>query len=210
MIKKIMLLLFLLSLTGFVVFTGIAAFASSTNAGDFNRENLIVGCVSDSKYEQTSHEFLRADDNIFHYPIDSLEIQEIVKSFETKDAEDMLDIVDKINNYVKHALEPLGEETGAGVLESLKLGKGDCDDYARLFVTLARAADIPSRVQFNSKHMWAEVLVPMSDGNYKYYKWIVVDPTDSYSEISYSYSLSFDMELDCENYIVEDEIWTLE
>ncbi len=188
MIKKIMLLLFLFSLTGFAVFTGIEAFASPTN-----EESLIVGCVSDFEYARTSHEFMQADDKIFHYPIDSPEIQEIVESFET---ENVLELVDEINDYVKSALKPSSEETGAGVLESLKLGKGDCDDYARLFVTLARAASIPSRVQFNSKHMWAEVLMPAGDGNNKHYDWIVVNPTDSYSEISYSQFL--DAESDCE------------
>lgn len=191
MIKKILLLLFLLPLTGFIVFTGIAAFASSTNGGGFNGESLSVGCVSGFEYEQALNEFLQADGEIFHYPINSPEIQEIVKSFKSRDA---LQLVDEIKNYVRSVLKPSSEETGAGVLESLKLGKGDCDDYARLFVTLARAVGIPARVQFNSKHMWAEVLVPASNGNYR---WVIVDPTDSYSEISYS--LYSDIESDCEN-----------
>lgn len=191
MIKKILLSLLSLSLTGFILFTGISAFASSTNGSSFNgeslnEESLSVGCVSDFEYEheykQALDEFLQADDEIFHYPIDSREIQEIVKSFETENTKDVLEFAGEIKNYVKYALRPSSEETGASVLESLTLGKGDCDDYARLFVTLARAVGIPARVQFNSNHMWAEVLVPTGDGNNNVnYCWVVVDPTDSFS-----------------------------
>jgi hypothetical protein len=117
----------------------------------------------------------------------------------------VLELVDKIKNYVKATLKHSDQETNANVLESVTLGKGDCDDYARLFITLARAMNIPARPSFNSNHMWVEVCIPLKNGNYE---WIIVDPTDSYGDVAYS--LSFDIEPKCRNYVTEKEIWVFE
>lgn len=158
--------------------------------------------INSLNYPNEIRTFLKAKDELFHYPVDDPEIQSIVQSFNRY--QNLLELIEDIKNYTKTTLEYSQEETNEDVLYSLKTGKGDCDDYARLFITISRALEIPARPRFNSEHMWVEVLIPLKDG----YRWIIVDPTESYEDVSYS--LSLDVEPYCENYVVEDEVWTIE
>lgn len=146
---------------------------------------------------------LLQSDRLFDSATDGTEIQKIVSSINRNKS--IPELIESIKNSTKNALHYSGNETNFDISESLKAGIGDCDDYARLFVTISRSFGIPARVAFNSKHMWAEVLLPLKNGNYK---WIIVDPTDSYDSISYS--LSLDIESECENYIAEEEVWVFE
>jgi transglutaminase-like putative cysteine protease len=76
--------------------------------------------------------------------------------------------------------------TGRGALEMLSQRKGDCGQYACLFIALARAAGIPSRFIAGlpidpetggmGAHAWAEVWFPRTG-------WLVVDPTRPLEEL---------------------------
>ena len=70
-------------------------------------------------------------------------------------------------------------EDDKGALTALELGKGDCTEYADLFVAICRAKNIPARVVTGytvrtdvetSKHNWTEVY--MKDRG-----WVPIDPT---------------------------------
>ena len=157
--------------------------------------NLNTGTTKNAK----PNDFLRADDGLFRYPIDSPEIKRIAQSL--NNTQNLVELIENIKNYTRNALKYSDGETNSDIIESLTNGIGDCDDHARLFVTLSRALGIPARTAFNSNHMWAEVLMPFKDG----YRWMTVDPLDSYDEISYL--LSLDVVSECENNIIEDETW---
>lgn len=153
------------------------------------------------EYPPNIDELLQVD-GLFDPFMDDPEIQKIANSIDK--GQGILKLIEDIKNYAKDVLEYYENETNFNIIESLRAGVGDCDDYARLFVAISRSLGIPSRVAFNSRHMWVEVLLPLKDGSYR---WMVVDPLDS-SEISYP--LSLDIEPECENYVIEDETWTFE
>lgn len=99
----------------------------------------------------------------------------------TRDWEQPWDKVVAIFHWVKGSCEyvypPPGGERGAWAM--LRERKGDCGQYACLFIDLCRAAGIPARfvagMTFNKDgrvghHAWAEVWLPE-------YEWIPCDPT---------------------------------
>jgi hypothetical protein len=108
--------------------------------------------------------------------------------------DEILRIIDEIKNLTKNRLELLEINSEDGEI--------DCDDYAKLFVSISNSMNLPARTAFNSNHMWVEVLVPLKNGSYK---WIIIDPTNSNNFISYL--LSFDLEPECEGLVIEDEVW---
>jgi hypothetical protein len=75
-------------------------------------------------------------------------------------------------NYVTTQEKTIPKDC-ASTLSSLK---GDCDDYSILFVSLARAAGIPSWLELGviydpengnwGAHAWAKVVIPFRDGTY--------------------------------------------
>ncbi len=152
-----------------------AALASSEGSGSVQGYGPYL--VKDGLVQVDSR-YLAAKDEIFDYPVDS-EVQAIVSGINLNQSR--LEIVREIDRIVQDSFVPdNGIETGFS--ENFNSGKGDCDDYAILFVTISRAAGIPARPGFNSKHMWAEVLLPFEDG----YRWVVVDPTGNYQDVSLS------------------------
>jgi len=103
-------------------------------------------------------------------------IRQVAKSIEGSTD---LEMVEKIYNYVidnmdygQYNPEPIG------AAEALKQKKGDCTEYAQLFVALCRAKDIPARVvsgyitkfDVTPKHDWTEVYL-------KEFGWVPFDPT---------------------------------
>ncbi len=89
-------------------------------------------------------------------------------------------VVRKIYDFVINNMEYAGYSPDAiGAAEALKQKKGDCTEYADLFVTLCRAKAIPARfvsgytVRYDDKtpkHNWAEVYL-------KEYGWVPFEPT---------------------------------
>lgn len=78
-----------------------------------------------------------------------------------------IEIVRNIYNYVLDNMEYVIQgKKDRGVLHALKYKKGDCSEYADLFVSLCRAKKIPARVvtgisvqadRKTAKHNWSEV-----------------------------------------------------
>ncbi len=92
-------------------------------------------------------------------------------------------LVDFVDEFVmeSHTVDPLT------VLDILAVQKGDCNEHALLFTTLARAAGIPAREVYGliykndetrtfGRHVWNEVVI---DG-----VWVPVDPTWDEIELS--------------------------
>ncbi|MHC4432870.1 MAG: transglutaminase-like domain-containing protein, partial [Planctomycetota bacterium] len=92
------------------------------------------------------------------------EIRQIAAGLE---GDDEMDLVKQIYDFVLDHMEYVKSGTDdKGAIVALERGKGDCTEYADLFVAICRASDIPARVvtgytvqtdTATSKHNWAEV-----------------------------------------------------
>lgn len=103
-----------------------------------------------------------------------------------------LDKANKLFEYVNANLEyKRVEQDRHSAVETLRIGKGVCEDFSLVFIALCRASGIPARLvrgyRFNVSdlksgetdlkgfaHAWAEVNLP-AEG------WITVEPTFTYS-----------------------------
>jgi hypothetical protein len=89
------------------------------------------------------------------------------------------EIVERLTHYVFHRIRDEYVPAYSNALEALESGRGDCTEHSVLFVALARALGIPSRVAVGIAywqpgggfgwHAWAEVWVQG--------RWYAVDPT---------------------------------
>ena len=105
------------------------------------------------------------------------QIQEIANGIE---GQTEMDIVIDIYDYVIDNMEyAVPSKRNRGAVKALQSGKGDCTEYADLFVAVCRAKNIPARVVtgytvgFNStssKHNWVEVYL-------QEYGWVPFDPS---------------------------------
>ncbi|MFB0555718.1 MAG: transglutaminase family protein [Phycisphaerae bacterium] len=112
-----------------------------------------------------------------HIEKDDRQIQRIAESIE---GQTEVGIVKNIYNYVIDNLEyTLHGKKDWGAIKALQRKKGDCTEYADLFVAICRAKNIPARVvtgytvRFDadsSKHNWAEVYLQK-------YGWVPFDPS---------------------------------
>jgi transglutaminase-like putative cysteine protease len=108
---------------------------------------------------------------------DDEKIKETAKSIEGKND---LEIVQGIYDYVLDNMEyVLHGKQAFGAVKALRLKKGDCSEYADLFVALCRSRNIPARVVTGytvksdtktSKHNWVEVYLQK-------YGWVPFDPS---------------------------------
>lgn len=90
-------------------------------------------------------------------------------------------VVERLNNAVRSALKYEKKATSAytQVSEALKLGAGVCQDYAHLFIALARHWDMPTRYVSGyinepgeiATHAWCQVWAGQTVG------WVDLDPT---------------------------------
>jgi len=109
-----------------------------------------------------------------HHVVQALARETAAKGKTTADKVEAL--VDFVDEFVmeSHTVDPLT------VLDILAVQKGDCNEHALLFATLARAAGIPAREVYGliykndetrtfGRHVWNEVVI---DG-----VWVPVDPT---------------------------------
>jgi len=124
----------------------------------------------------------------------SPEIQE--KSEEFPSGNSHFDAALEVYDFVRSYLEYSGyNPQSSGALEALFSGKGDCTEFADLFVALARAKGIPSRFvegftynpgsqgRGDLTHDWAEIMLPGEI-------WLPVDPT--YGRFGENYFCSSD------------------
>ncbi len=112
-----------------------------------------------------------------HIEKDHYQIQEIEDGIE---GQTEIDIVKNIYDYVIDNMEYTIRSRGSwGAVKALQYGKGDCTEYADLFVAICRAKNIPTRVvtgytvgvdPASSKHNWAEVYL-------QEYGWVPFDPS---------------------------------
>lgn len=113
-----------------------------------------------------------------HIEKDHYQIQEIADGIE---GQTEIDIVKNIYDYVIDNMEYTihSSRRGRGAVKALQSGKGDCTEYADLFVAICRAKNIPARVvtgytvgvdPTSSKHNWAEVYL-------QEYGWVSFDPS---------------------------------
>jgi len=112
-----------------------------------------------------------------HIEKDHYHIQEIADGIE---GQMEIDIVKSIYDYVIDNMEyTIRSRRGRGAVKALQHGKGDCTEYADLFVAICRAKNIPARVvtgytvgvdPTSSKHNWAEVYL-------QEYGWVPFDPS---------------------------------
>lgn len=104
-------------------------------------------------------------------------------------ATDRLDAVQRLNAWVFDYVEKAPTFGVPSGLEVLRTGRGDCNEHTALFVSLARAAGIPTRIaagvvysdQIGPQgafyyHAWPEVLIDEQAGEGAH-AWIAVDPT---------------------------------
>lgn len=112
-----------------------------------------------------------------HIEKDHYQIQEIADGIE---GQTEIDIVKNIYDYVIDNMEyTIRSKRGLGAVKALQHGKGDCTEYADLFVAICRAKNIPTRAvtgytvgvdPASSKHNWAEVYL-------QEYGWVPFDPS---------------------------------
>jgi hypothetical protein len=92
--------------------------------------------------------------------------------------------VRRLNQFVFEHMEKVPSIGVPSGLQSLRMAKGDCNEHTALFVSLARAAGIPSRIAvglvYSDRvgpqpgfyyHAWPEVLMDGENG------WLPLDPT---------------------------------
>lgn len=104
-------------------------------------------------------------------------------------ATDRLDAVQKLNTWVYDHVEKVPTFGVPSGIEVLRSGRGDCNEHTALYVSLARAAGIPTRIaagvvysdQIGPQgafyyHAWPEVLIDelATEGQHA---WLAVDPT---------------------------------
>ena len=118
-------------------------------------------------------DFLKSEKYI---EVNTPEIQQIANSIKETD---QIRMIHNIYNYVVENIEYGGYGANdKGAVQTLKDKKGDCGDYADLFVAICRAKNIPARrilgymaeYTVTPKHAWAEVYLNK-------YGWVPFDPT---------------------------------
>jgi transglutaminase-like putative cysteine protease len=127
------------------------------------------------------NEFLREEKYI------EKENSEIIAIADNITGTDEIEIIRNIYKYVLDNMEYVIQgKKDRGAIYALRYKKGDCSEYADLFVALCRAKKIPARVvngisvqsdNKTAKHNWAEVYL-------KEYGWVPFDP--SKGDIRYS------------------------
>lgn len=138
--------------------------------------------ISESVDKELLNKFTMPEEGM---EVDSPEIQELSKAIVGEETNPFWKayriyswITDTIAyDYGKERAVKEGERPSTGALLTLQTKTGICDDYAKLFIALARAAGIPSRyvilyVQREKleAHASAEIYLPP-------YGWIPLDPT---------------------------------
>lgn len=99
-----------------------------------------------------------------------------------RDAPDRLEAVRRLNRFVFDYVQKVPTVGVPNGLEVLRQGKGDCNEHTALFVSLARAVGIPSRIAaglvYSTRlgdafyyHAWPEVKLGGPT------EWVPVDPT---------------------------------
>lgn len=122
--------------------------------------------------DPNSHNFLKHEKYIEK---DDPKIQQIAKGIR---GNNKAAIIKNIHDYVIKNMDYSLNKGDFGALEAAEQKKGDCSEYADLFVAICRAKNIPARVAIGytteatltPRHAWAEVYM-------RRYGWVPFDPT---------------------------------
>ncbi|MFX1294875.1 MAG: transglutaminase family protein [Promethearchaeota archaeon] len=120
------------------------------------------------------------------------ELNEIARNLLKESGDDVLKYLHEVYTYVQTNIKfRENQDRRLGARIALKEGKGDCDEFSDLFITLCRINKIPARrvvgmlltdVQKFSLHAWAEVFIPL------YNIWVPFDVALSeYASIKWNY-----------------------
>jgi len=112
------------------------------------------------------------------YPITARKIQALLQG--AMGQRSTTHLAERLVDITHHQLQYAENNPARGVLNALSRGYGECNDFADLLTTLARAAQIPARTVFGLAykdgpnpvfmyHAWNELYVD--------HQWIAVDPT---------------------------------
>ena len=129
-------------------------------------------------------EFLKSEKYIEK---DDPRIQKIAKSIKGRTN---ANLIKEIQDYIVRNMEYVNDGKSMGALYALENKKGQCIEYADLFVAICRAKGLPARIaigyttniSLNPKHAWAEVYLQK-------YGWIPFDPT--WADIKYKSAKQF-------------------
>ncbi len=95
-----------------------------------------------------------------------------------------VELVEAINDWVYQSMTYQDGATGVRTTaaEALRIGRGVCQDYAHLMLSICRACSLPARyvsghlVGEGGTHAWVEVVLPANDGTGEAIAW-TFDPT---------------------------------
>ena len=118
---------------------------------------------------------------------DHRQIQQIAKGIKGRT---QAVLVKNIHDYVINNMEYYNDRKSSGAAYAAKEKKGECIEYADLFVAICRAKNLPARViqgytiesRLTPRHAWAEVYL-------RRYGWVPFDPT--WGDISYKSAKQF-------------------
>lgn len=114
----------------------------------------------------------KCGDSLYHFANKLLE--EIEEQAIIKDYNKALYIMQRVHESIEYDISSTDVDTTAE--EAFEIGKGVCQDYAHIFISLARYAGIPARyvtglmIGEGQSHAWVEVVCSG--------KWIGLDPTN--------------------------------
>ncbi len=122
--------------------------------------------------DPNSHNFLKHEKYIEK---DEPKIQQIAKGIK---GSNKAALIKNIHDYVIKNMDYSLNKADLGALEAAEQKRGDCSEYADLFVAICRAKNIPARVAIGyikeatltPRHAWAEVYM-------RKYGWVPFDPT---------------------------------
>lgn len=136
--------------------------------------------INSLKYKTGTPEYIRFTSPEFFEESDRPEIKEKAQQLKK---EGLFETSFEVYDFVRTYLEYSGYSSrSSGALQALLSGKGDCTEFADLFVALERASGIPSRFvegfvysegsrrREDQTHDWAEIILPGGI-------WLSVDPT---------------------------------
>jgi len=134
----------------------------------------------------TPVDFKSLTESNIHWPKNNKKIVNVITNI-VKEGMTIDQKVDVIHQWVFKNVKHGGERIGTryGVDKVLEQGFGRCWDICDVFVTLCRAAGIPSRqimgwIYQKAGHTWAQVYIPEKG-------WISIDPTTPFKGISGDY-----------------------
>ena len=115
-------------------------------------------------------------------PDDSLD--EVAASLRAENIADSWQLADRINDWVWQRMIYQGGVTNVATTaaQALALGKGLCQDYSHIMITLCRLLGLPARyvsgqlLGEGGSHAWVEVILPATDG--RGYWAVPFDPTN--------------------------------